>query len=93
MNIQDILAQKNYTLIDVREPFELQMDGSIEGAVNIPTGQIEARLEEIRSIEGLKLIFCKSGGRSQGVSSFLQSKQIPEVFNAGSYIMLRHMIA
>jgi hypothetical protein len=33
--------------LDVREPWELEKLGTLEGYVNIPLGQIEARLLEI----------------------------------------------
>jgi hypothetical protein len=33
--------------LDVREPWELEKLGTLEGYVNIPLGQIEARLAEI----------------------------------------------
>ena len=37
-NLQDILKAGNFELIDVREPMELEMDGEINGAKNIPLG-------------------------------------------------------
>ena len=36
MTFEEILNSGEYHLIDVRQPEELQMDGAIEGAVNIP---------------------------------------------------------
>jgi rhodanese-related sulfurtransferase len=33
--------------LDVREPFEIERLGSVKGYVNIPIGQLEARLKEI----------------------------------------------
>ena len=41
MDIQEILNQGNYHLIDVREPEELIANGAIEGAENIPLGEVE----------------------------------------------------
>ena len=34
----------NITLIDVRQPEELQMDGAIEGAVNIPLATVPFKI-------------------------------------------------
>lgn len=51
MNLEQILQSGNYELIDVREPMELMMDGEIEGAKNIPLGEIENRESEILDLE------------------------------------------
>ncbi len=40
-------AGEDVFLLDVREPHELQEIGTIEGYVNIPMDQLEARLSEI----------------------------------------------
>lgn len=39
MSLSEVLKSGNYALIDVREPMELEMDGSIDGAKNIPLGK------------------------------------------------------
>lgn len=91
MNIQDVLHNGNYTLIDVREPMELMMDGKFDDAINIPTRQIQARIEEIKEIKGPKIVFCRSGGRSAGVVGFLQQNKIEEVYNGGGFMMLNYM--
>ena len=80
MDIQEVLKSEKYTLIDVREPMELMMDGSLEGALNIPTGQIEQRLNEINKIEGPKILFCRSGGRSSSAANFLLQQNIKNVY-------------
>lgn len=37
--IEDVLKAGNYHLIDVREPMELEMNGAIDEATNIPLGK------------------------------------------------------
>ena len=39
--------QPDLFFLDVREPEEIQELGSLKGYVNIPVGQVEARLSEI----------------------------------------------
>jgi len=39
--------QPDLFFLDVREPEEIQELGSLKGYVNIPVGQVEARLNEI----------------------------------------------
>jgi len=51
MSLSEVIKSGNYALIDVREPMELEMDGNIEGAKNIPLGEVEDRQEEILSID------------------------------------------
>ena len=51
MTFEEILNSGEYHLIDVRQPEELQMDGAIEGAVNIPLATVPLRLDEIKGNE------------------------------------------
>ncbi len=52
----------NLILLDVREPHELQIS-ALPGAINIPLGQLAARLSELDSAREMVLL-CKSGTRS-----------------------------
>ena len=47
-DIDKVLAEANVILLDVREPWELEKYGAREGYVNIPIGQLEKRLNELR---------------------------------------------
>jgi sulfur-carrier protein adenylyltransferase/sulfurtransferase len=49
-------------LIDVREVWEFDT-GHLEGAVNIPLGELPARLDEIGR-DSAPVFICRSGGRS-----------------------------
>jgi molybdopterin/thiamine biosynthesis adenylyltransferase/rhodanese-related sulfurtransferase len=63
--LRDLLsAAKGETppLIDVREVHEFRA-GHLEGAINIPVGQLPQRLAEIPS-SGAPVFMCRSGGRS-----------------------------
>ena len=44
---QHLKDRKNIFFLDVREPKEIEELGSVEGYVNIPVGQLEARLKEV----------------------------------------------
>ena len=92
MNLQDLIKTGNYTLIDVREPIELELDGAIENAINIPLGEIENRLMEIKSIDRPKILFCRSGGRSGNATQFLIQQGNTDVTNGGGYGFLRKLI-
>jgi hypothetical protein len=46
-DVMTLLEKGEVFFLDVREPKELEDLGTLEGYVNIPLGQIEARLAEI----------------------------------------------
>lgn len=92
-SLEQVLESGNYTLIDVREPMELDMDGAISSAVNIPLGEVEERAQEILDIEGAVVIFCRSGNRSGKALEFLQSKGLENGYNGGGYAELSQKIS
>jgi len=68
---QRIEQGNHLTLLDVREPHELQIS-SLQGAVNIPLGQLAGRLSELDSADEM-VVFCKSGTRSARALELLYS--------------------
>lgn len=46
-DIDKWLATGKVVLLDVREPWELEKFGTLEGYLNIPLGQLEKRLHEL----------------------------------------------
>ncbi len=60
------LAAGELALVDVREPHEL-LDGRVEGAANVPLGQLQARLGELDRRRPVAFI-CRSGARSAGAT-------------------------
>ena len=49
-------------ILDVREPFELAVE-NVEGAVNIPLGQLRGRLDELPKDQTIQVV-CRSGQRA-----------------------------
>ena len=85
MSIEEVLKAGNYHLIDVREPMELEMDGHIEEAQNIPLGEIEERKQEVVNLAGNKIFFCRSGNRSGKATEYFKSEGMTDVYNGGGY--------
>jgi len=74
-------AEKPFVL-DVREAGELQTDGMIEGAVNIPVRELWTRLAEIPQDKAAKIVvMCKSGHRGAMVMMALRMNGYTEVTN------------
>lgn len=72
-------------MIDVREPLELEMDGNIEEAQNIPLGELEDRKQEVLNLAGPIVFFCRSGNRSGKATDYFKSEGLTEVYNGGGY--------
>ena len=92
MALLDVLKSGNYSLIDVREPMELEMDGQIDGAQNIPLGEVDERKEEILSIEGPVVLFCRSGNRSGKALDFLNTVGLKDGYNGGGWAELKETL-
>jgi rhodanese-related sulfurtransferase len=72
------------TIIDVRTRGEF-MGGHVAGSVNIPLQELEAHLDEIRSMEQPIILCCASGGRSGVATQFLMREGI-RCQNGGSWL-------
>jgi len=70
---------EKFVLLDVREPFELEI-ASLPGAVNIPLGELPARLGELDP-GAETLILCRSGGRSANALEFLRDAGFSKLWN------------
>lgn len=77
---------EDFTLIDVREPFEHQI-AHIKAAQLIPLGQLEARLKELESSKQKEIVVhCHHGGRSRRALEFLKSKGFSNLKNVAGGI-------
>ncbi|WP_203333762.1 rhodanese-like domain-containing protein [Planococcus beigongshangi] len=65
-------THKDASIIDVREIEEVKA-GKIPGAVNIPLGLIEFRLQDIDKSKE-HIMVCRSGGRSGMAAGILDSR-------------------
>ena len=66
-------------LIDVREPDEVAA-GTLPGAVNIPLGDLPARVGELDRDRRVVLL-CRSGARSTQAARFLTASGFTDVVN------------
>jgi rhodanese-related sulfurtransferase len=59
--------------IDVREPNEIEVTGTLKGALTIPVGQLEGRLKEVPTDKPV-VAFCRRGGRATRAANLLDEK-------------------
>lgn len=64
-------------LLDVRNPGEFKL-GTIEGAINIPVGELAGRVDEIDPRRPT-VVFCAGGYRSSVAASLLRSRGVEDV--------------
>lgn len=92
MSVIEVLKKGNYHLIDVREPMELEVDGVIDGAKNIPLGEIIDRKDEVLGLDGDVVLFCRSGGRSGKALEVLESEGLKNGYNGGGWAILKETL-
>ncbi|MDR2465107.1 MAG: FAD-dependent oxidoreductase [Streptococcaceae bacterium] len=68
-----------FQLIDVRNPNEFQ-DGHIEGAKNIPLGELRKNLERIDSTRPV-VVYCNTGVSANAAQNILKKSGFEEVYN------------
>lgn len=78
--------QQKFIFIDVREEWEYEEDNL--GALNIPLGELNDRLDDLKGDKDSEIIIhCRSGARSGNAKKFLESKGFKKVRNVLGGIM------
>jgi len=79
-------ANEEFILIDVREPDEVAQ-GAIAGAVAVPRGVIEYKIDTVTTNKDAKIVcYCGGGGRSALAASNLKRMGFKNVMSlAGGY--------
>jgi phage shock protein E len=76
------LVSKGARLVDVRSPAEFAA-GHLDGARNIPVGEIGSRGPELRPLDGPIVLYCASGTRSAMAGRALRAAGFTKVYNLG----------
>jgi len=76
--IGEVSGRDDATILDVRGRGEFE-EGHIPGALNIPLGELERRINEVPA--GRVAVHCQGGGRSAIAASILQSHGRDEIAN------------
>jgi len=70
-------------LVDVRTPGEYAA-GHIDGAINIPVQEMDARMAEFGPKDGVVVVYCRSGARSATAKSRLEAAGYKTVHDLGA---------
>lgn len=72
-------------LLDVREPFELQQNGAIDGVMNVSIRLLKQRLGDLPANKEKRIVcVCQSGSRSLEAAHYLKQQGYTNVFNLTS---------
>jgi phage shock protein E len=77
------LVAQGARLVDVRSPAEFAA-AHIDGASNIPVGEIGRRNRELGAKERPVIVYCASGTRSAMAKRTLKNAGFREVYNLGA---------
>jgi adenylyltransferase/sulfurtransferase len=83
--LRERLAAGDIHLIDVREPFEVEIS-RIPGAVLIPLGELPGRMNEVPQDRDVA-VHCKAGGRSAKAVKLLRDSGWTRVSNVQGGIL------
>ncbi len=82
-SLSEELADKPPFLLDVREAKEIETDGFIEGAVNIPVREVLANLDKLPGLDEPIVVYCGSGHRGSMTMAALKLLGYTNVRNLG----------
>jgi rhodanese-related sulfurtransferase len=71
-DLNTALAENAPFLLDVREPKEVETDGYIKGAVNIPVRDVFKNLDKLPALDQPIVVYCASGHRGGMAMAALQ---------------------
>jgi phage shock protein E len=77
------LVERGALLVDVRSPDEFAA-GHLPNAVNVPVGELDARLGELGPKDRPLVLYCRSGNRSARAAGTLTRAGFTGVHNLGA---------
>jgi phage shock protein E len=89
MNIEQLIADNEGTIVDVRTPGEF-MGGHVADSINIPLNEVPYRMEELKSLKSPLILCCASGNRSGQVENYLSANGLSCV-NGGSWMTVNYL--
>ena len=89
---QEIMANGNTLVVDVRDASEIEKSGKVAGAVHVSRGMLEFRADpespyhDKNFVKGKNVIlYCASGGRAGLAGKVLKDMGYEHVYNLGGF--------
>lgn len=89
---QELIAEGNALVVDVRDAPELEQSGKVAGAVHVSRGMLEFRADPESPYHDPQfakdktvILYCASGGRSALSGKALKELGYAEVYNMGAF--------
>jgi rhodanese-related sulfurtransferase len=89
---QEMIANGNTLVVDVRDAQEVETSGKVAGAVHIPRGMLEFRADpespyhdQSFAKDKAVIVYCASGGRAALGGQALKELGYAEVYNLGGF--------
>ncbi len=77
---KELLESGEAVLLDVRTKEEYG-EKHVEGSINIPLNELEARIHELKGKKVIILCFCRSGNRSSVACEMLRAHGFSNIYN------------
>ncbi len=78
--MQELVRQHDAVILDVRDPAEFQALPPAPGALNIPLGQLESKLDSLDRDKHFVLA-CRTGNRSAQAARIMRNKGFTNLYN------------
>jgi rhodanese-related sulfurtransferase len=89
---QDLIANGNTLVVDVRDGTEVAQSGKVKGAVHVSRGMLEFRADPDAPTHDKNfardrniVLYCGSGGRAALAGKLLKDMGYDHVYNAGGF--------
>lgn len=89
---QELIAEGNALVVDVRDAPELQQSGKVAGALHVPRGMVEFRADPNAPSHDPHftkdkniIVYCAAGGRAALAGQTLKELGYSKVYNLGGF--------
>lgn len=83
--VAQLAQQGHISLVDIRPP-EVFKRAHIKGAVNIPQGEINTRVEELLDMPASPVLYCRTGADAKSVAAELAAQGTPVSYLDGGVL-------
>src|SRR5690606_19739455 len=83
--VAQLAKQGHIQLVDIR-PAEVFARAHIQGSINIPQADVEARIEELLELPAAPVLYCRTGADAKALAGELAARGTPVSFLDGGVL-------